>query len=146
MATLSNAKKRAIAERMYINDGDNVPKIAKVLEVSESSVYRWANGKKNQLPWQEQRQGILTSPHKIKQRIDEEMLKAVNGEDYDKTLGDFLAKTLKARNSVDKEISIHLIIDVMKEYDFFLSNNYPDLLNDSIKVSSAFIAHKINEA
>ncbi len=142
---MTTAKMKALAEKMYINDGDSMAKISELLGVSESTLYRWAQGTEKQLSWQEQKESILTTPHKIKQRIDEEMYKAVSGEAYDKNLGDFLAKAMKARSNIDKSMSLDIYFDVVKELNVFMSNNYPEKMLEMFEINRAFLSEKSKE-
>lgn len=138
---LSNEKKQALGERMFINDGDSPEYIANTVGVGLSTVYRWIkNGN-----WEDRRKQILTAPHKIKEFMDTYMLKIIEEETVsndDVKKADALVKISAAREKLDKGITVHTVISVFKEFNSFLTEINADFAITLTDFEKMFIQHK----
>jgi transposase len=136
-----NDRKRAIAEDLYITNGETLKTIAEMVGVSENTVGSWAK----KFNWKERRMNLATAPHKIKEALLEQLESVVKGE---KPIfnSDDIAKITRALERVDKKISNQMIISVMKDFDSYLLSIDIDheLLDKCLDLHKKFIHHRIS--
>jgi len=141
MKGLSNQKKRAIAERMFIEDGETAKAIAAFLDVSEQTVSRWRKGRPGEKSWDQRRAEVLAAPHKIKELLTRQLEKIANGEKA--TIdADALAKISKVLDSVSGKTNVQVVISVFKEFDNWMAAQDPDMAIKFLEWHKAFIVHK----
>lgn len=135
-----NDRKRAIAEDLYINNGETFKAIAEIVGVSENTVGTWAK----KYNWKERKMNLATAPHKIKEALLEQLESVVKGE---KPIfnSDDIAKITRALERVDKKISNQMVISVIKEFDSWLLSIDIDheLLDKCLELHKQFIHHRI---
>uniref|UniRef100_UPI001C124101 hypothetical protein n=1 Tax=Flammeovirga sp. OC4 TaxID=1382345 RepID=UPI001C124101 len=135
-----NEKKKSIAERLYINDGEDCEEISKFVGVTVRTVRRWAdNG-----DWKKQRELFLASPHKIKGYMDKIILDVMEGKEDPNIAkkADAIAKMVLSREKVDTRITVHTVISTFKEFNLFLSQIAPDIAKSITEYQYLFIQQK----
>jgi len=141
MKGLSNQKKRAIAERMFIEDGETAKAIAAYLDVSEQTISRWRKGRPGEKSWDLRRAEVLSAPHKIKELLIQQLEKIANGEKA--TIdADALAKISKVLETVSGKISVQVVLSVFKEFDNWMASQDPEQAIKFLEWHKAFILHK----
>lgn len=135
-----NDRKRAIAENLYINNGESIKSISETVGVSENTISTWSK----KYNWKERKMNLAVAPHKIKEALLEQLDSVVKGE---KPIfnSDDIAKITRALERVDKKVSTQMVISVMKELDsFLLSIDMDDkLLEKSLDLHKQFIQFRI---
>lgn len=118
-----NERKRAYAERLFIEDGWTAKAIAETVGVSENTVGSWVK----KYSWKETKDELFAAPHRLKKAILEEIQRVINGETA-KFNSDTLSKLTTALERIDKKVSTQLSISVIKEYNNWLASQ--DVEND----------------
>ncbi|KXX70785.1 hypothetical protein [Flammeovirga sp. SJP92] len=140
-------KKKRIAERLYIEEGEQVDEIAKVVGSSSRTISRWAN----QGEWKKQRDILLASPHKIKAYMDRIILQVMEGKDAEgnpidakmmSLKADSISKMVTSRSKVGDKITANTAFSVLKDFNFFLSQMNPDLAKKITEYQYLYIQQK----
>lgn len=141
MKGLTNQKKRALAERMFIEEGMTAKAIAYELDVSEVTVSRWRKGRKGEKSWDMRRAEVLSAPHKIKELLVEQLEKIAKGEKA--TIdADALAKISKVLETVSGKISVQVVLSVFKEFDNWMASQDPEMAVKFLEWHKQFILYK----
>lgn len=137
----ANDRKRAYAERLYVDDGYTNKAIADTVGVSEVTIGSWVK----KYGWKEKRDEILAAPHKIKQVILQQIQIVARGE-KPTVNSDDLSKLTRALERVDQKVSIQLIISVFKDFDQWLAGSdiSPELLAQMLEAHKNYIKHRID--
>lgn len=144
MAELSNEKKRALAERMFINDGMTGKQIALDLNLSEQTVTKWRKGRTGEKDWDTRRAEIISAPHIIKELLIKQLQLISEGEKP--TIdADALAKISKVLESISGKVSVQVVISVFKEFDDFMTDHDPELAVKFLEYHKKFILHKASQ-
>jgi len=125
MSRLTNEKKRAIAERQFINEGMTAKAIAEELEVTEATVSRWRKGRLGEKDWDARRAEVVSAPHKIKEILLMELQRVADGE-KPKVDADALSKIAKVMDSISGKVSVQMVISVFKEFDNWMAEQEPE--------------------
>lgn len=137
MSKISNAKKKEIAERLFIEEGLNAKTIAEDLQVTQKTVGNWRNAG----GWDDRRTSNLAAPHKIKELLLKELQKVAKGE-LSNVDADALAKINKVIGDVSDKVNVQVVISVFKEFDNWMADNDPEIAVLFLKWHKAFIVHK----
>ncbi len=141
MKGLTNQKKRALAERMFIEEGMTAKAIAYKLDVSEVTVSRWRKGRNGEKSWDLRRAEVLSAPHKIKELLVEQLEKIAKGEKA--TIdADALAKISKVLETVSGKISVQVVLSVFKEFDNWMASQDPEMAVKFLEWHKQFILYK----
>ncbi len=137
----ANDRKRAYAERLYVEDGWTAKAIADTVGVSEVTIGNW--GRKD--GWKSKRDEMLAAPHKIKQVILQQIQLVAAGE-KPTVNSDDLSKLTRALERVDQKVSVQLIITVFKEFDNWLASSDIDTekLTAMMENHKNYIKHRID--
>ncbi|MDC9722374.1 MAG: hypothetical protein PSN34_06330 [Urechidicola sp.] len=138
---LSNQKKRALAERMFIEDGDTAKYISEFLTVSEQTLSRWRKGRTGESSWDDRRAENLSAPHKLKEILTKQL--QIVAEGGQSTIdADALAKISRVLQDVSSKTSVQVVLSVLKEFDTWMAEQEPELAIDFLKWHKKFIIHK----
>jgi hypothetical protein len=138
---LTNAQKRAVAERMFIEDGDTAKYIAEFLDLSEQTLSRWRKGRRGEKTWDERRSANLSAPHKIKELLVKQ-LELVAGGEKATIDADALAKISRVLQDVSSKTSVQVVLSVFKEFDNWLADQEPEVAIAFLKWHKKFIMYK----
>lgn len=141
MAELSNEKKRALAERLFINDGQTCKQIALDIDVSEVTLSRWRKGRKGEQDWDTRRAEVISSPHILKELLTKQ-LKLISEGEKPTIDADALIKISKVLETVSGKVSVQVVISVLKEFDNFMIDHDPELAVRFLEFHKKFILHK----
>ncbi len=138
---LTNQKKRAIAERMFIEEGMTAKAIAEALDVSEVTVSRWRKGRKGEKNWDLRRAEVLAAPHKIKELLVKQLELIASGQKA--TIdADALAKISKVLENINGKLSVQVVISVFKEFDNWMAEQDPETAVKFLEWHKQFILYK----
>ena len=135
--SVTNKKKLAIAERMFIEDGETAKYIAQFLELTEQTISRWR--KKGN--WDDRRAENLTAPHKIKALLQKQLVKIANGEKSEID-ADALSKISRVLQDVTSKTSVQVTMSVLKEFDIWMNSQDAELGLSFLRWHKKFIMHK----
>ncbi len=138
---LSNIQKRAIAERMFIEDGETAKYIAEFLGLSEQTLSRWRKGRKAEKTWDDRRAENLAAPHKIKELLVKQLELVASGEKATVD-ADALAKISRVLQDVSSKTSVQVVLSVFKEFDNWLADQEPEIAITFLKWHKNFIIYK----
>jgi predicted transcriptional regulator len=122
MGRLTNEKLRALAERMFIEDGKTAKAIAEELEITPQTVGRWRKGKTGEKSWDVRRAELLSAPHKLKEILSKELTSIAEGN-KPSIDSDALSKVSKVLESVSGKVSTQIVLSVFKEFDNWMAEN-----------------------
>ncbi len=144
MSTLTNNKKRALAERLFIDDGLTAKAIAEQLDITEKTVSRWRKGRTGEKDWDYRRAEVISAPHKIKELLIKELQKVAEGK---KTTvdADALAKIAKVMETISGKVSVQVVLTVFKEFDNWMADNDPELAIRFLDWHKKFILYKASQ-
>lgn len=141
MSVLSNDKKRALAERMFINDGLNCKDISLQIDVSEQTLSRWRKGRTGENNWDTRRAEVISAPHAIKELLIAQLKLVAEGEKP--TIdSDALAKISKVLETVSGKVSVQVVISVFQEFDNWMIDQDPEMAVKFLEFHKKFILHK----
>jgi|SRR5690606_4341625 len=136
----SNERKRAYAERLYIEDGWTAKSIATTVGVSENTVGAWIKKYK----WKEKKEELNAAPHRVKKKILEEIQSVLDGGQSSFN-ADTLSKLTRAFERLNQQVSTQVVISVFKEYDNWLAGQdiQQDSLSEQLDLHKQFLQHRI---
>lgn len=136
-------KKDAIrqrAEDWYIeNLNCSQAEIAEQFNISTNTVSSWA--KKHE--WDKKRVEYHSSPVKIKQLLQNELMSVAQGNDP-KLNADAISKLNVALDRLDKKLDAFVVKRVLMELDNFISQTNPKFAADCVQYHRQFLHHRIN--
>ena len=138
---LSNAKKKQLAEELYISGKMNAKEIAIHLNLSEQTLVKWKKGAKNEKTWDDRKKELNLTPLRLKELLLNEANKIANGE-TSTINADQLSKIMSAVDKLDKKVSTRVVIDVCKEIDNYVSKHDPKLAVTFTEWHKKFIIHR----
>lgn len=122
MSEISPKKLRPLAERLFIEEGQNARAIAAELGLNEKTLSRWRKGLEGERSWDEKRAEFLTAPHRLKEILTRELERLSRGEEPSID-ADALMKINKVRESLEQGLSLQSVYSVFKEFDTWMSAN-----------------------
>jgi len=133
---LSQAKKKELAEELYISDTMNAKQIALHIDISEVTLSKW----KKEGRWEERKKELALRPLKLKELLINEATKVASGE-VSNINADALSKLISAIDKLDKKVALPVIIDICKEIDNYVSKHDPQTAVIFTEWHSKFIRH-----
>lgn len=136
----TNERKRSYAERLFIEDGWTAKAIATTVGVSENTVGSWIK----KYNWKERRDELLAAPHRVKKKILEEIQNVLDGGQATFN-ADTLSKLSRAFERLDQQVSTHIVISVIKEYDNWLAGQDINQvsLSEQLNLHKQYIQYRI---
>lgn len=137
MGKLTNEKKRALAEQLFIENMQSAKHIAEFLGVSEQTISRW----RNKYDWEKRRTEALASPHRIKSILLRELENIAEGGD--RTIeADGLFKIYKVIEGLSDRTSVQVVLSVFKEFDDWMIDQDPEKAVKFLEFHKKFILFK----
>lgn len=113
--------------------------IAELFGVTEKTVGAWSNTDE----WEGKRLDYHSSPVKIKQYLQKELLNVVQGNQA--TLNaDTIAKLMSALDRCEKKADPIVVHRILKDLDNFISEVNPELAVEMVHFHKQFLIHRIN--
>ena len=123
---VNNEPIRAMAERMFVEDGMTAKAIANALDVSEQTIGRWRKGIQGDISWDDKKTQFLSAPNNIKKVLMNELTHLSKGGDA--TLD---VKAIKDITSVietlSDRVSAPIVFAVFKEFDAWMATQDPEI-------------------
>lgn len=138
---MNNEPLRAMAERMYVEEGMTAKAIANAIDVTEQTIGRWKKGIQSDISWDEKRNQYLSAPSNIKKILTNELIHLSKGGDA--TL-DIKAITdiTKAIATMSEKVSTQVVFSVFKEFDMWMSEQDPEMAIQFMEWHKIFLLHK----
>lgn len=143
---VNNEPIRAMAERMFVEDGMTAKAIANALDVSEQTIGRWRKGIQGDISWDDKKTQFLSAPNNIKKVLMNELthLSKVGNATLD-------VKAIKDITSVietlSDRVSAPIVFAVFKEFDAWMATQDPEIAVSFLEWHKLFLLHKVqNEA
>ena len=143
---VNNEPIRAMAERMFVEDGMTAKAIANALDVSELTIGRWRKGIQGDISWDDKKTQFLSAPNNIKKVLMNELTHLSKGGGA--TLD---VKAIKDITSVietlSDRVSAPIVFAVFKEFDAWMATQDPEIAVSFLEWHKLFLLHKVqNEA
>lgn len=130
---------RLKAEAYFIENIEATNKeVAELFKVTEKTIAAWVN----KYNWEDKRWDFNASPTFIKQKLQQEAVRVVNGEPSTFS-ADTIAKIMSAIDKVDKSADPVVIHKILKELDNFISEIDPEFATECTKYHKQFLQHRI---
>ena len=131
---------RLKAEAYYIENIDATQKeVALLYKVTELTLSRWVQ----KYNWEEKRMNFHASPTVIKQKLPQETLRVLNGEDPTFVAKD-IDQLLRALDRCDKQADPVVVHRILKDLDNFISEIDPAFANQCTVFHKQFLQHRIS--
>lgn len=128
------------AEDFFIENFEVTQKdVAQIFAVSQTTVCAWAK----KYNWDDKRTDYHSSPVRIKQLLQKELLRIAQGEP--KTLdADAISKLNVAIDRLDAKANPIVVHRILKDLDTFVSQHDPELAAKMTPFHKMFLQHRIN--
>lgn len=132
--------KRSKAEEWFIENFDATQKeVAELFSVSEKTIGVWVK----KYNWEEKRLDFHSSPVRIKQLLQRELLSVAQGNPS-KLNADGISKLMAALDRCDKKADPIVVQRILKDLDNFISESNPDFAVEATTFHKQFLIHRIN--
>ncbi|MFC0182754.1 Phage terminase small subunit [Pseudarcicella hirudinis] len=133
-------KVREQAEEYYLDNIEATQQqVAELFNVTQKTVSSWCT----RYDWNEKRINLHASPIKIKQLLQQELLKVASGTPG--TLNaDSISKLMSALDKCDKKADPIVVSRVLKDLANFVSENDPQFAAKMTDWMKKFLQHRIN--
>lgn len=141
---VNNEPLRAIAEKMYVEDGMTAKAIADAVDVTEQTIGRWKKGIQGDISWDQKRAQYLSAPSSIKKGLLKEMQNLSEGKDPSLDVKAITAVT-KAIELFSDKVSPEIVLSVFKEFDSWIATQDPEIAIVFLEWHKLFLLHKIQQ-
>lgn len=138
---VNNEPLRAMAERMFVEEGMTAKSIAAALEITEQTVGRWRKGIQGDISWDDKRTQFLSAPHNIKKVLMSELTHLSKGGDATldvKAISDIT----KVISTLSDKANTQIVFTVFKEFDNWMAEQDPELAIQFLEWHKLFLLHK----
>lgn len=131
---------RLKAEQYYIENMEATQQeVAELYSVRPATIGEWAK----KYDWEEKRLNFHASPTIIKQKLQAETIRIMNGEGATFS-ADAVAKLMAALDRCDKQADPITVYKILTELDFFISQIDPEFARACTKFHKQFLQQKIS--
>ncbi len=141
---VNNEPIRALAEKMFVEEGLTAKAIAASLEVTEQTIGRWRKGIQGDVSWDEKRKSYLTAPNNIKKVLMAELSDLAEGKDSRIDVKAIAAVT-KAIELLSDKVSAQIVMTVFKEFDSWMAVQDPEAAISFLEWHKMFLLYKAQQ-
>lgn len=141
---VNNEPLRAIAERMFVEDGLTAKAIAEAVGVTEQTIGRWRKGIQGDVSWDDKRKRFLSAPNNIKKVLMTELSDLAEGKES-KLDVKAITEVRKAMEFLSDSISAHVVMAVLKEFDSWMAGQDPEIAISFLEWHKLFLLHKVQQ-
>ncbi|WP_187477840.1 hypothetical protein [Amniculibacterium sp. G2-70] len=138
---VNNEPLRAMAERMFVEEGMTAKSIALAIDVTEQTVGRWRKGIQGDISWDDKKTEFLSAPHNIKKVLMNELNHLSKGGDA--TID---VKAIKEVSNVistlSDKVSTQITFSVFREFDNWMATQDPEKAIEFLDWHRTFLLHK----
>ena len=136
-----NEPLRAMAERMFVEEGMTAKAIAATIDVTEQTVGRWRKGIQGDISWDDKRAQYLSAPHNIKKVLMNELTHLSKGGDATIDVK-AIADVTKVISTLSDKANVQIVFTVFKEFDNWMTEQDPDVAIQFLEWHKLFLLHK----
>jgi hypothetical protein len=141
---VNNEPMRALAEKMFVEEGLTAKSIAAAVDVTEQTIGRWRKGIQGDITWDEKRQQYLSAPNNIKKVLMNELSSLAEGN-QSKLDVKAITEVRKAMELLSSKLSAHIVMAVFKEFDSWMASQDPDTAISFLEWHKMFLLHKAQQ-
>lgn len=138
---VNNEPLRAMAERMFVEEGMTAKAIAATIDVTEQTVGRWRKGIQGDISWDDKRAQYLSAPHNIKKVLMNELTHLSKGGDATIDVK-AIADVTKVISTLSDKANVQIVFTVFKEFDNWMTEQDPDVAIQFLEWHKLFLLHK----
>ena len=138
---VNNEPLRAMAERMFVEEGMTAKAIAATIDVTEQTVGRWRKGIQGDIAWDDKRSQYLSAPHNIKKVLMNELTHLSKGGDATIDVK-AIADVTKVISTLSDKANVQIVFTVFKEFDNWMTEQDPDVAIQFLEWHKLFLLHK----
>ena len=141
---VNNESLRALAEKMFVEEGMTAKAIAATIDVSEQTIGRWRKGIQGDISWDDKRNLFLSGPNNIKKVLMSELSDLASGQQGKLDVKAISAVT-KAIELLSDKVSAHIVMAVFKEFDSWMASQDPDFAIKCLEWHKMFLLYKAQQ-
>lgn len=138
---VNNEPLRAMAERMFVEEGMTAKSIAAALDMTEQTIGRWRKGIQGDISWDDKKAEFLSAPHNIKKVLMNELNHLSKGGDA--TID---VKAIKEVSNVistlSEKVSAQIVFTVLREFDNWMATQDPEKAIEFLDWHRTFLLYK----
>ena len=138
---VNNEPLRAMAERMFVEEGMTAKAIAATIDVTEQTVGRWRKGIQGDIAWDDKRSQYLSAPHNIKKVLMNELTHLSKGGDATIDVK-AIADVTKVISTLSDKANVQIVFTVFKEFDNWMTEQDPEVAIQFLEWHKMFLLHK----
>lgn len=138
---VNNEPLRAMAERMFVEEGMTAKAIAATIDVTEQTVGRWRKGIQGDISWDDKRSQYLSAPHNIKKVLMNELTHLSKGGDATIDVK-AIADVTKVISTLSDKANVQIVFTVFKEFDNWMTEQDPEVAIQFLEWHKMFLLHK----
>lgn len=138
---VNNEPLRAMAERMFVEEGMTAKAIASALDLTEQTIGRWRKGIQGDICWDDKRAQYLSAPHNIKKVLMNELNHLSKGGDATIDVK-AIADINKVISTLSDKANVQIVFTVFKEFDNWMAVQDPEKAIEFLDWHQAFLLHK----
>lgn len=141
---VNNEPVRALAEKMFVEEGMTAKAIADAVGVTEQTIGRWRKGIQGDISWDEKRTQFLSAPGNIKKVLMNELKDLSEGKDSRIDVKAIAAVT-KAIELLSDKVSAQIAMAVFKEFDSWMAVQDPEAAVSFLEWHKMFLLYKAQQ-
>lgn len=141
---VNNEPLRALAEKMFVEEGMTAKAIAASIDVTEQTIGRWRKGIQGDISWDEKRKQYLTAPHNIKKILMNELGDLAEGKES-KLDVKAITEVRKAMEFLSETVSAQIVMAVLKEFDSWMAVQDPEIAVSFLEWHKLFLLYKVQQ-
>ncbi|WP_312083613.1 hypothetical protein [Epilithonimonas hominis] len=141
---VNNEPVRALAEKMFVEEGMTAKAIAETIDVTEQTIGRWRKGIQGDISWDEKRTQFLSAPNNIKKVLMTELKDLSEGKDASIDVKAISAVT-KAIELLSDKVSAQIVMAVFKEFDSWMAIQDPEQAVSFLEWHKLFLLYKAQQ-
>lgn len=138
---VNNEPLRAMAERMFVEEGMTAKSIASALDITEQTVGRWRKGIQGDISWDDKRTQFLSAPSNIKKVLMGELTHLSKGGDATLDIK-AISEVTKVIGTLSEKANTQIVFTVFKEFDNWMAEQDPDMAIQFLEWHKLFLLHK----
>ena len=136
-----NEPLRAMAERMFVEEGMTAKSIAAALDITEQTVGRWRKGIQGDISWDDKKAQFLAAPHNTKKVLMNELNHLSKGGDATIDVK-AIADVTKVISTLSEKVSAQIVFTVLREFDNWMATQDTDKAIEFLDWHRTFLLYK----
>jgi transposase len=141
---VNNEAIRALAERMYVEEGMTAKAIAEALDTTPQTIGRWKQGIQGGRDWDELRTEFLSAPNNVKKVLMDELTKLSKG--HESTLDiKAIKECVLLIGTLSEKVSAQMVMTVFREFDTWVATQDPEIAISFLEWHKTFLLYKAQQ-